>query len=504
MSSSSSRDVKELRRLIDARVACIAIGTHEEAYARDVVIAAAVEAQVPLVTWSISRGVEEDAFHHLEQGSEIAPSHLKPDEGLTVVRQRGGERVIALFHDLAPHLGEAIVHRLLRDLVTNFENEGSTLILIDHVEQLPGPIESVASRVELSLPDEGEVDELVRATIRHEHARSPVDIELRRSDLANLNSNLLGLTRQQVRRVLRDCMVDDRRLDAADLDRVIALKQRILAAEGLLEFVDAKPGLHVGGLRRLKHWLRQRHRAFRGDARELGVDSPRGVLVVGVQGAGKSLCAKAVAAAWRVPLLRMDPGVLYDRYIGESERRLRLALHQVERMSPAVLWIDEIEKGFASSSNTSSDGGLSRRMFGTLLTWMQEHRSTTFLFATANEIDALPPELVRKGRFDEIFFVDLPTEEARQQIWKIHLERRKQDPAAFDMRRLVAQSEGYSGSEIEQAVISALYLAMERERGLDDQCIIDALVGSPPISVTMRERVDTVRAWAAGRCVPAD
>jgi SpoVK/Ycf46/Vps4 family AAA+-type ATPase len=211
-----------------------------------------------------------------------------------------------------------------------------------------------------------------------------------------------------------------------------------------------------------------------------------------------------VATAWQRPLLKMDVGALYDKFIGESERRLRDALHQAEMMAPIVLWIDEIEKAFASAASQSSDGGLSKRMFGTLLTWMQEHQAPVFLIATANDIEALPPELLRKGRFDEIFFVDLPDAEAREMIFAIHLKKLKRDPKKFDLAKLAKTSEGHSGAEIEQAIKAALYTAFAHKQELTDQHLIDAINTSPPLSVTMAERIENLRNWATGRCVPAD
>jgi SpoVK/Ycf46/Vps4 family AAA+-type ATPase len=228
------------------------------------------------------------------------------------------------------------------------------------------------------------------------------------------------------------------------------------------------------------------------------------VLLLGVQGAGKSLAAKAIATAWTRPLMRLDPSALYDKYVGESEGRLRDALRQAEAMSPVVLWIDEIEKGFASAAGQSTDGGLSRRMFGTLLTWMQEHTHPVFLVATANDIEALPPELLRKGRFDEIFFVDLPTREGRREVFEIHLRRRKQDPARFELGALADASEGFSGAEIEQAVIAALQEAYPTRAALTTERVLKEVRQSPPLSVTMRERIEALRGWAHGRCVPAE
>jgi len=257
-------------------------------------------------------------------------------------------------------------------------------------------------------------------------------------------------------------------------------------------------------MRNLKRWLKQRKDVFSAAARAFGITPPKGVLMLGVQGAGKSLCAKAIATAWQQPLLRMDPATLYASFIGESERNLREALRQTEMMSPVVLWIDEIEKAFASAASRSADGGLSQRMFGTLLTWLQEHQAPVFCVATANDIEALPPELLRKGRFDEIFFVDLPTPEVREQIFAIHLRKRNRDPAQFDLDALSAASEEYSGSEIEQAVISALHEAYAQKSDIDTARVVAAVKGSPPLSATMAEKVAALRRWAKGRCVPAD
>jgi SpoVK/Ycf46/Vps4 family AAA+-type ATPase len=226
--------------------------------------------------------------------------------------------------------------------------------------------------------------------------------------------------------------------------------------------------------------------------------------MLGVQGAGKSLCAKAIATAWHRPLLRLDVGNLYDQFIGQSERRLREALKQAETMAPNILWIDEIEKAFASAASRNTDGGLSRRMFGSLLTWMQEHVAPVFLVATANDIEALPPELLRKGRFDEIFFVDLPTRDIRRDIFAIHLKKRNRQPQQFDLDRLADASHGFSGAEIEQAILSALHDAYDRESELTNDLLLNAVTTSPPLSVTMAERIDELRQWARTRCVPAD
>jgi SpoVK/Ycf46/Vps4 family AAA+-type ATPase len=260
----------------------------------------------------------------------------------------------------------------------------------------------------------------------------------------------------------------------------------------------------IGGMACLKEWLKQRKDVFSKEAREFGLTPPKGVLMLGVQGAGKSLCAKAIATAWQQPLLRLDPSTLYNSFIGESEANLRRALLQTEAMAPVILWIDEIEKAFASAASRSADGGLSQRMFGTLLTWLQEHEAPVFVVATANDIEALPPELLRKGRFDEIFFVDLPSAEVRKEIFSIHLSKRSREPEKFDLDALADASDAHSGSEIEQAVISALHTAYADKAELDTDRIVAALKASPPLSATMAEKVQDLRLWAKGRCVCAD
>jgi SpoVK/Ycf46/Vps4 family AAA+-type ATPase len=317
--------------------------------------------------------------------------------------------------------------------------------------------------------------------------------------------NLRGLTRHQAEQIILDTVVEDRRFDDNDINTVFASKRRMIQRGGLLEYIETPLDLsEIGGMKYLKKWLIQRKNAFSEEAEAFGLRAPRGVLMLGVQGAGKSLCAKAIATAWHQPLLRLDPGVLYASYIGESERNLREALKQTESMSPVVLWIDEIEKGFASAASQSVDGGLSKRLFGTLLTWMQEHPKPVFVIATANDITALPPELLRKGRFDEIFFVDLPTRAVRKQIFAIHLRKRRRDPERFDLAALSNASEGYSGAEIEQAVISALHEAYAEKDDLNTDRILTALKTSPPLSVTMAESVQYLRAWARDRCVNVD
>jgi SpoVK/Ycf46/Vps4 family AAA+-type ATPase len=377
--------------------------------------------------------------------------------------------------------------------------------MIDSADTLPEVVRSYATSFELSLPDEKELDQIVRNTLQTIHCKRPIEIGITKKGFDAVLKNLRGLTRRQAQQLIRETVTLDRRFSDSDVNRILAGKRRMLQADGLLTYIQTPLDLdEIGGLDNLKRWLKLRKEAFRPEARTYGLRPPRGVLMVGVQGAGKSLCAKAIATAWQLPLLRLDPGNLYNSYIGQSEQNLRKALLQIEMISPVVLWIDEIEKGFASAASQSVDGGLSQRMFATLLTWMQEHEAPVFLIATANDIAALPPELLRKGRFDEIFFVGLPKRAARKKIFEIHLKKRNRQPAEFDLDELASVSEGYSGAEIEQAIISALHETYAGGTPLSTDDILKSLKNSPPLSVTMDEHIRQLCEWANGRCVPAD
>jgi SpoVK/Ycf46/Vps4 family AAA+-type ATPase len=494
-------DLDRLVSYIRAGRSAITIHTHEERDALELVRTAAVMLGRPVWEWSSTRGVRDS----LLANAEPVPNTENTAAGLHYLAINHAKDLCVVV-DSGAHLAEPRKLRALRDLIAAAHaNEGCAIVIEHDPALLPAVVRAHATPFTLSLPSDEDLRDIIKATVQRAHRRSPLTIELSNADLSAIIANLRGLSRRQAEQVIISTFADDRRLDAHDIAIVAAEKRRILHVDGLLEFVEAPHSLdEVGGLSRLKAWLLQRERAFRDDARSFGIDPPRGVLLLGVQGAGKSLSAKAIATAWKRPLLRLDPGALYDRYVGESERRLRESLKQAEAMAPIVLWIDEIEKGFASASHQSNDGGLSQRMFGALLTWMQEHNAPVFLVATANNIDALPPELLRKGRFDEIFFVDLPSAPARRTIFQIHLTKRKRDSNLFDLDRLASASDGYSGAEIEQAIVSAMHGAFASGAQLNSDHILAALRESPPLSVTMRERIADLRAWADGRCVPAD
>lgn len=493
-------DQQRLEQLLIAQHPCISILTHEESYALGLVKTAAVQLRRKLWVWSVIGSVHDGMR---SDGLPISDTE-HPGAALYHFSLREN-RSICVMLDLVDHLKDSRTLRVLREVIERFRETGGHLVLIDHRDELPAAVAAHASRFEISFPDEAELESIVVSTLRQFHREKPIDVDITRKDLQTIIRNLRGLTRRQAEQVIIEVVAEDRRFHAGDINRVLARKRQMIHRGGLLEYVETPIDLsEIGGLRRLKRWLKQRENALTDVGTAFGLGAPRGVLMLGVQGAGKSLCAKAIATAWQRPLLRMDPGALYDRYVGESERRLRDALRQTEMMAPIVLWIDEIEKAFASAASRSTDGGLSQRMFGTLLTWMQEHDAPVFLVATANDIEALPPELLRKGRFDEIFFVDLPDEPTRKEIFAIHLKKRDRKPADFDLDALADVSGGHSGAEIEQAIISALHEAFAANAELDTARIKTAICESPPLSVTMSERVDALRRWAEGRCVPAD
>lgn len=309
--------------------------------------------------------------------------------------------------------------------------------------------------------------------------------------LERLVDSLRGLSRGEVRRLVRVAIHDDGALTAADLPQVNAAKFRLLDwGEAIHYSWETSDFAQVAGMEGLREWLELRREAFAGAQEE---DAPRGILLLGVQGAGKSLAARAVAGCWRLPLLRLDVGALFNKYYGETERNLREALALAERMEPCVLWIDEIEKGFATGD---ADGGLAQRVLGTFLTWLQERRGRVFVVATANEIARLPAELLRKGRFDEIFFVDLPDAPTRREIFRIHLRERGLDPAAIDLESLVEATEGWSGAEIEQVVVGARYRAGGAPTTED---LLAEVFATAPLSRIMAERIAALRHWARER-----
>lgn len=493
-------DVSKFTKMVEGNYPCVSIVTHEEFEALDVIRRAARKLKWRMQIWSVGRGVRDGLCPIITSASK-----QKTPEPALHEFSTGPTRTIYVMLDLAQHLNSSVTLRALRDAIHHITLNRSVLVLIDYEDKLPEIVRSYARTFELALPTEMELDMLIRSTLREIHNMTPLEIGISKSGLAAIIRNLRGLSLRQAKQLICDAVSTDHRFEDQDVNKIIAGKRRMIQSDGLLEYVEAPLTMdEIGGMGNLKKWLRLRKDAFTEKAAEFGLTPPRGVLVLGVQGAGKSLCAKAIATAWQQPLYRLDPGALYNSYVGESERNLRKALHQIEAMSPVILWIDEIEKAFASAASQSTDGGLSKRMFATLLTWMQEHREAVFLVATANDIQALPPELLRKGRFDEIFFVGLPDRQAREAIFKIHLQKRKRHANAFDLGKLAKTADGYSGAEIEQAIVSALHESFENKTEMTTDLLVKCVKASPPISVTMAEHIEQLYQWENGRCVPAD
>ena len=499
----------QLPLLIQSGTPLISIQTSDEDRALDTVRKAAKETVRPLYVWSMTDGLQLYPDRASDSSDAPAPKTVHPPgNGVEVLQYlvKSPAKGIYLFKDLGPHGKDAFAHRLLRDLLKVASSAKITLILVDALP-IPEELTRFAVRYDIGWPGAEELTEVVKQTFQEirETSLHEVTSNIRRKDMDQLVQTLRGLSCDEARRVVASAIYQDFRLDGGDLPRIVDFKRQILSGQGCLEAIAADFSSHeIGGLNSLKSWLVARRSGFSAKARKFGLESPRGVLILGVPGCGKSLCAKVVAAEWGMPLLRLDPGVLYQKFVGETESQLRQALRQAESMSPAVMWIDEIEKAFASASASSADGGLSQRMFGTLLSWMQDHRHPIFIVATANDISALPPELMRKGRFDEVFFVDLPNAEARERILRIHLARRKQPVERFQLRPLAELAEQFSGSELEQCVVSGMFNAFQHDRMLEDADLEKAIRETRPLAILTAEKVQRLRHWAQNRCVLAE
>ncbi|NEQ51042.1 MAG: AAA family ATPase, partial [Leptolyngbya sp. SIO3F4] len=334
--------------------------------------------------------------------------------------------------------------------------------------------------------------------------RGRIKVKLNPEEMRTLVHTTQGMTVNQTKKVIAYAALEDGQLTAEDIGRVLERKMQIIRETGLLDYIPIeKNTAELGGFDGLKHWLTRARMGFSPQAQALNLTPPKGILIVGIQGCGKSLAAKTIARQWQMPLLKLDAGRLYDKYIGGSEKNFRQAVSLAEKMAPAVLWIDEIEKTMGGAQSADTDGGLSRRLFGSFLTWLQEKSQEVFVVATANDISQLPPELLRKGRFDEIFFVDLPDDQDRATILTIHLKRHHQNPAAFEMTELIKATEGFSGAEIQQIIVSSLYQSIHEQCALDTALLIRAIKATVPLSVSRREDIQRLRLMATDRFVSA-
>ena len=492
---SHRRSVHDLKGLVRSFHSLIVVETVEEERVHSIVREVANDLNQSLFEWSVTTGFKRG--HGLTIGNTF--------EALAVLQHIGdmtGE-AIYLLKDMGPHLAKAEVARALRDLVQKMAHTHSAIVLTGDPIELPRELDSMAVHFDLELPDEEERRQAMRNVVDAMKARQPVHVDLSRDDVHRLVQALAGLTLHQTRRVVAQAILEDGKLSQRDIQRIVNWKGEIIERGGLLEFFPVEDNsFELGGFARLKTWLDHAWVGFSPQAKALNLKPPKGVLFVGVQGCGKSLAAKFIARQWQLPLLKLDAGRLYDKYVGQSEKNFRRATAVAESMAPVVLWIDEMEKAFASGTSADADGGLSQRLFGAFLTWLQEKKEGVFIVGAANDLNRMPPELLRKGRFDEIFFVDLPSDDERKTIFTIHLRMRKQDPASFDLDALASASEGFSGAEIEQAVISALYRSLHGKQQLTTDAVLDSLRSTVPLSVSRHEDIERLRAFSAGRFTP--
>ena len=486
---------EELRLLLRSRFPIIVCETAEEPRFAELIENLANLDDQPLFTWTVVRGL-----NGARVGSAV-PQSRELEDALTHLL-RSPQNGIFVFYDATPYMENPGVVRLVRELAFSHNKTRQWLIFVGSRVELPPDLQRMSASFRLAPIGPEEVKKIIKEEAELYMFQREVNLRADRAAYDMMVQHLVGISRDDARRMIRQAIEHEGSITMEDVARVLRLKHESLGKGGTLTMVTEVEKLdRVGGQGRFKKWLELRRDAFHGKAGTEKLDVPRGVLLLGVQGSGKSLAARAVAGSWGVPLLRLDFGALYNKYHGETERNLREALETAAQMAPSILWLDEIEKGMASGGE---DGGVSRRVLGSLLTWMSERRDRVFLIATANDIESLPPELLRKGRFDEIFFVDLPDPATRAEIFRIHLDKRGHAPAAFSLPELAAAADGFAGAEIEQAIVAGAYAAHAEGKPLETRHIRDELRVTRPLSVLRAEHLASLRQWAQGRTVPAN
>lgn len=494
-----SRQSKEIEILIRARYPIIYIVTWEEMRAVAEITRIAQEREKRVLEWSITTGLAP-AGALLQAGKLRDPKTKDPLAALDQVID-DLEPAIYIFKDLHPFLNRqnnAVVRRL-REIANNLKHTQKTVIVIAPCSDVPMELEKDVTVIDFDMPGHDEIDGLL-TRIQSDVVNNPnIQVELDPETREKLIAAALGLTLTEAENVFAKALVTARKLDVSQIRHIFEEKKQIIRKSGLLEYIETGGDLNgVGGLDKLKDWLRKRTIALSSQARQFGLPAPRGILLLGVQGCGKSLTAKTIGQLWNQPLMRFDVGRVFNSLVGTSESNIRRAIQVVESVSPAILWIDEIDKAFSRQSG-NTDGGTSTRVFGTFLTWLSEKKSPVFVVATANDIRNLPPELLRKGRLDEIFFVDLPSHWERTDIFRIHLAKRKRNPAKFDLDALAKSSEGFSGAEIEECIVSALFDSFYERHDVTTEVILNAIRQTVPLSKTMQEEINFVRTWCEGR-----
>ncbi|GMW00750.1 MAG: ATPase [Candidatus Hydrogenedentota bacterium] len=491
--------LRELDLLIRARHSLIYIVTWEEDRARRMIMEVAQTQQKSLFEWSIT-----DGLRCMTASQEPPQAGKRSREPLAVLNEVLQTNIPAIYilKDFHTYLESPEIVRQLRDLGQALRRTRKTIILVSPNLTVPSELEKSLSILDLPLPGYDELNELLNKSIGGSQRK--FQVRLTDADRDAIIKAAQGLTLTEAENAFAMAIVSDQSLDADDVDAVAREKRQVIRKSGVLEYYDVSEDLSaVGGMDLLKDWLGKRIRAFSPEARKYGLPQPKGILLMGVQGCGKSLIAKTIASSWRLPLLRMDMSRIFQGYIGSSELNMRKAVTLAESLAPIVLWIDEIEKAFSGVEGSSStDAGTTARVVGTFLTWIQEKTAPVFVVATANNVQGLPPELLRKGRLDEIFFVDLPMAEERKEILAIHLAKKNRNSANFGLDELAELSDGFSGAELEQAIVSAMHDSFFDHRELDTRDIARSIGETVPLSVTMRERIAELRTWSADRARP--
>ena len=488
---------EELNILVRAQYPLIYLITPEEERAEQAIdkIAKDNAGYKRVFVWTVTRGMVE----YGQSRSSTQHNTVSPEAAIewTTRQKEGG---IYIFKDLHPFIEGPVITRWLRDAIASFKGTDKAIILMSPVQTLPIELEKEVVVLDYPLPNLTELNQVLSARLNETRTKR-LDTETREK----LLKAALGLTKDEAEKVYRKAQVKAGQLTENEVEIVLSEKKQLIRRNGILEYIEEDETINsVGGLEELKRWLTQRSNAFTERAREYGLPQPKGMLILGVPGCGKSLIAKTTSRLWSLPLLRLDMGRVYDgSTVGRSEANLRSALKTAESISPVILFIDELDKAFAGGGGGDSDGGTSGRIFGSFLTWMQEKKSPVFVMATANRVERLPGEFLRKGRFDEIFFVDLPSSAERRDIFNIHLGKRRSDISRFDLEQLTKVSDGFSGAEIEQAIVAAMYDAFAQDREFTQLDIIAAIKATLPLSRTMTEQVTALRDWAGQRARPA-
>jgi hypothetical protein len=486
---------KEITLYIKSRYPIIYLVTSEENRAEKLIQNAAAATRKQCFFWSATEGfAKTDKFGDEKTPVSALDAVLSyADPGLFVLK------------DFHAFMEDPVIIRKLRDIVSNLKKSYKTLLIIAPLLVLPPGLEKDITPVDIPLPTPAELKQIFLSLITPLQKSGKISARINSDLVEKVINASRGLTESEVEHLYAKLVVRNKSFDERDLPVVVAEKKKLIRKSGLLEYYGFSENMDsVGGLDNLKTWLRQRGLAFSQKARDFGLPEPKGLLLLGVQGCGKSLAAKATASLWNLPLLKLDVGKIFDSYLGSSEKNIREAIKTAEALSPNVLWMDEIDKAFSGvGGGNNGDSGASARVFGTFLTWMQEKTVPVFVLATANNIEHLPPELLRKGRFDDIFFIDLPKPEERAQILNIHFKKRNRDPKQFQIENFSKLTQGFTGSEIEQLIISGLYRAFAEDRDISDNDVISEIKETVPLSVTYKEHIDELRAWAEKRARPA-